>query len=124
MRKGGKMYNTENSDYYGLVDEILEIQYFGIEPSIVVLFKCTWFDNINGLVINKYNLVDMKHASRLQTNDPFYFASKAEQVFFTPYPAVKNETKDLWVVVKTKLRGVFEVTKLKLNHQSRRVLSN
>nr|KAJ0214468.1 hypothetical protein LSAT_V11C400170530 [Lactuca sativa] len=72
----GEMYNAEESDYYGLVDEILEIKYYGIEPSNVVLFKCTW----------------------------------RNKVFYTPYLAMTRETKDLWVVVKTKPRGVFEVT--------------
>lgn len=35
-------------------------------------------------------------------------ASQAEQVFYTPYPCVNNETKDIWAVVKTKPRGVYE----------------
>nr|KAJ0205639.1 hypothetical protein LSAT_V11C500246590 [Lactuca sativa] len=48
--------------------------------------------------------------SRIQTNDPFCLASQAEQVLYTPYPAVTDELKDLWAVVKTKPRGVYEVT--------------
>nr|KAJ0227495.1 hypothetical protein LSAT_V11C100010710 [Lactuca sativa] len=43
----GEMYNGEESDYYGLLDEILEIDYYGIGRSTAVLFKCTWFDNIH-----------------------------------------------------------------------------
>ncbi|CAH1428434.1 unnamed protein product [Lactuca virosa] len=103
-------YFVNESDYYGLVDEILEIKYYGIGPSTVVLFKCTWFDNNNGVIVNKNKMVDVKYKSRLQTNDPFCLASQAEQVFYTPYPAMTRETKDLWAVVKTKPRGVFEVT--------------
>ncbi|XP_052620388.1 uncharacterized protein LOC128126575 [Lactuca sativa] len=37
----GEIYNGEESDYYGLLDEILEIDYYGIGRSTVVLFKCT-----------------------------------------------------------------------------------
>nr|KAJ0196411.1 hypothetical protein LSAT_V11C700384790 [Lactuca sativa] len=106
----GEIYNGEESDYYGLLDEILEIDYYGIGCSTVVLFKCTWFDNIRGVVVNKNKLVDVKPTSRIQTNDPFCLASQAEQVFYTPYPAVTDELKDLWAVVKTKPRGVYEVT--------------
>nr|KAJ0201043.1 hypothetical protein LSAT_V11C600317920 [Lactuca sativa] len=76
----GEIYNGEESDYYGLLDEILEIDYYGIGRSTVVLFKCTWFDNIRGVVVNKNKLVDVK------------------------------PTSHLWAVVKTKPRGVYEVT--------------
>nr|KAJ0224415.1 hypothetical protein LSAT_V11C100046100 [Lactuca sativa] len=106
----GEIYNGEESDYYGLLDEILEIDYYGIGRSTVVLFKCTWFDNIRSVVVNKNKLFDVKPTSRIQTNDPFCLASQAEQVFYTPYPAVTDELKDLWAVVKTKPRGVYEVT--------------
>lgn len=78
----GEMYNAEESDYYGLVGEILEIKYYGIEPSTVVLFKCTWFDNNNGVIFNKNKMVDVKYKSQLQTNDPFCLASQAEQSIF------------------------------------------
>ncbi|KAK9050828.1 hypothetical protein SSX86_030202 [Deinandra increscens subsp. villosa] len=106
----GEMYNAEESDYYGLLEEILELEYFGSGRSIVVLFKCIWFDNNRGVIVNKNKLVDVKPKSRLQTNDPFILASQAEQVFYTPYPAGKSDLKDLWAVVKTKPRGVYEVT--------------
>ncbi|KAI3520702.1 hypothetical protein L1887_10152 [Cichorium endivia] len=106
----GETYNAEESDYYGLVDDILEIEYYGRGHSVVVLFRCTWFDNDHGVIVNQNGLVDVKHKSRLQTNDPFCLASQAEQVFYTPYPATTKETKDKWAVVKTKARGVIEVT--------------
>nr|KAJ0212303.1 hypothetical protein LSAT_V11C400204920 [Lactuca sativa] len=84
----GEMYNSEESDYYRLVDEILELKYFGRGRSTIVMFKCTWFDNENGVVVNKNNMVDVKPKSRLQTNDPFCLASQAEQVFYVPYCGV------------------------------------
>lgn len=59
----GEAYNAEESDYYGLLDEILEIKYYGIGHSTVVLFRCTWFDNGNGVVVNPNGLVDVKHNS-------------------------------------------------------------
>ncbi|XP_076939329.1 uncharacterized protein LOC143607978 [Bidens hawaiensis] len=106
----GETYNDEASDYYGLVDEVLELQYDCNGPHIAVLFKCTWFDNKDGVVVQKNKLVDVKHKSRLKSYDPYILASQAEQVFYTSYPAVTSDTKDLWAVVKTKARHVYEVS--------------
>ncbi|KAL4558827.1 hypothetical protein LXL04_037030 [Taraxacum kok-saghyz] len=102
-------YNAQESDYYGILDEILELEYCGNEHSIALMFKCVWFDNNQGVVVNKNKLVDIKHKSRLQTDDPFIMASQAEQVFYTSYPGVNKETKNLWAVVKVKPRGIYEV---------------
>ncbi|CAH1450858.1 unnamed protein product [Lactuca virosa] len=106
----GETYNAEQeSDYYGIVQEIIEIKYYSSGPSTVVLFNCIWFDNKDGVIVNKNKLIDVKPNSRLQTDDPFCLASQAEQVFYKPYPSMTRETKDKWAVIKTKPRGVFEV---------------
>ncbi|KAI3751293.1 hypothetical protein L2E82_22347 [Cichorium intybus] len=107
----GTAYNDEESDYYGLLDEVLEVDYLGSGRCIVVVFKCTWFDNVRGVKVNKNKLVDIKPKSRLQINDPFVLASQVEQVYYTPYPAVTKDTKDWWAVIKTKPRGIYEVSK-------------
>ncbi|KAJ9561963.1 hypothetical protein OSB04_007123 [Centaurea solstitialis] len=72
-------------DYYGLLEEVLEIEYhgYGLGRCIVPIFKCTWFDTVN--------------------DNPFILASQAEQVYYVPYPS--NSLKDSWSVVKTKPRG-------------------
>nr|KAJ0196362.1 hypothetical protein LSAT_V11C700363440 [Lactuca sativa] len=111
----GETYNVEQeSDYYNILQEILEIEYYSSGPSTVLLFNCIWFDNKDGVIVNKNKLVDVKPKSRLQTDDPFCLASQAEQVFYTPYPSMTNETKDKWAVIKTKPRGVFEVTEAEM----------
>ncbi|KAL4566327.1 hypothetical protein LXL04_030441 [Taraxacum kok-saghyz] len=106
----GTTYNDEESDYFGLLDEVLEVDYLGSERCIVVLFKCTWFDNAQGVKVHQNKLIDIKPKSRLQTNDPFVLASQVEQVYYTPYPAVTRDTKDWWAVIKTKPRGIYEVS--------------
>ncbi|KAL4578884.1 hypothetical protein LXL04_015015 [Taraxacum kok-saghyz] len=106
----GTTYNDEESDYFGLLDEVLEVDYLGSERCIVVLFKCTWFDNAHGVKVHQNKLIDIKPKSRLQTNDPFVLASQVEQVYYTPYPAVTRDTKDWWAVIKTKPRGIYEVS--------------
>ncbi|XP_022003645.1 uncharacterized protein LOC110901103 [Helianthus annuus] len=106
----GEAYNSQECDYYGLLDEILELQYYGNGRSTFVLFYCSWFDVERGVVVNKNKLVDVKSKSRLLINDPFVLASQAEQVFYTSYPSVKSDIKDLWAVVKTKARHIYEVS--------------
>ncbi|XP_052623718.1 uncharacterized protein LOC111889087 [Lactuca sativa] len=57
----GETYNAEQeSDYYGILQEILEIEYYSSGPSTVVLFNCIWFDNKDGVIVNKNKLVDVK----------------------------------------------------------------
>ncbi|KAL4592433.1 hypothetical protein LXL04_005427 [Taraxacum kok-saghyz] len=106
----GTTYNDEESGYYGLLDEALEVDYLRSERCIVVLFKCTWFDNTQGVKVHQIKLIDIKPKSRLQTNDPFVLASQVEQVYYTLYPAVTRDTKDWWAVIKTKPRGIYEVS--------------
>ncbi|KAL4585460.1 hypothetical protein LXL04_010081 [Taraxacum kok-saghyz] len=98
-----------NSDYFRLLNEVLEVEYQGMGRCIVVLFKCTWFDPIEGVkVLTKYNLVDIKYKSRLRNDDPFILASQVEQVYYVPYPSMKG-LKDWWAVIKTKPRGIYEL---------------
>ncbi|XP_076940317.1 uncharacterized protein LOC143609445 [Bidens hawaiensis] len=105
----GEAHIAEESDYYGLLDEVIELQYYGNGPHTVVLFNCTWFDNNRGVIVNKNKLVDVNPKYQLRSNDPFVLASQAKQVFYTSYPAVTRDTKGLWAVVKTKAQHIYEV---------------
>ncbi|KAM0033948.1 hypothetical protein Hdeb2414_s0016g00491721 [Helianthus debilis subsp. tardiflorus] len=105
----GEAYNNEETDYYGLLDEILKLEYNGNGPSTNVLFNCTWFNIYRGVIVNKNKLVDVKHKSRLPGDDKFILASQAEQVFYTPYPTERSDTKDLWAIVKTKARHIYDI---------------
>lgn len=100
-------YNDEETDYYDILDEVIEVEY----PSggRVLVFKYTWFENVHGVKVNKNKLVDIKPKSRLQIYDPFVLASQVEQVYYTPYLDMKRDTKDWWPVIKTKPRGIYEV---------------
>ncbi|CAI9276919.1 unnamed protein product [Lactuca saligna] len=105
----GTCYNETECDYYGLLDEVLEVEYQGIGHCIVVLFKCVWFNPTEGVRVDrKHNLVDIKYKSRLRNEDSFILASQAEQVYYAPYPVMKD-LKDWWAVVKTKPRGVYDL---------------
>ncbi|KAI3754497.1 hypothetical protein L1987_54281 [Smallanthus sonchifolius] len=107
----GAFYNEYESDYYGMIDEILELEYHSnLGTCVVVLFKCSWFDPVNGVRVNRRtNMVDVKPKAMGCVDDPFILASQAHQVYYTPYPSKEKGLKDWWAVVKTTPRGVYEL---------------
>nr|GEV61088.1 hypothetical protein [Tanacetum cinerariifolium] len=105
----GSCYNETECDFYGLLEEVIEVAYRGMGRCVVVLFKCKWFDAGQGVRIdNKHNLVDIKYNSRLINDEPFVLASQVEQVYYAPYSSMTKDLKDWWVVVKTKSRSIYE----------------
>lgn len=108
----GSTYNEFESDYYGLLVDVLEVNYRDSNGRcVVVLFKCDWFEPIQGVRVNrKHNLVDIKYKSKGFQDDPFIRASQAEQVYYAPYPSMTKALKDWWVVVKATPRSIYEVT--------------
>ncbi|GKA84414.1 transposon, En/Spm-like, transposase-associated domain protein [Tanacetum coccineum] len=103
----GVVSDQHESDYYGLLDEIIEVEYDSdLGRCVVVLFKCTWFDPVQGVKVDKKNgMVDIKHTKKGCLDDLYILALQAKQVYYTPYPC----TKDWWAVVKTSPKGVFEL---------------
>ncbi|KAJ9566446.1 hypothetical protein OSB04_002412 [Centaurea solstitialis] len=50
----GSSYGESNeSDYYEMLDDVIEVEYYGAGRCMVVLFKCTWFDTPSGLELTK-----------------------------------------------------------------------
>ncbi|KAI3668105.1 hypothetical protein L6452_43180 [Arctium lappa] len=112
----GSCYDDSEFDYYGLLDDVLEVEYYGVGYCAVVLFKCTWFDSPDGVRVDpKHGLVDIKYKSRLRGEDYYVLASQAEQVYYTPYPSGSKDLKDWWAVVKTKARGIYEVVEMAID---------
>ncbi|GJR46347.1 transposase, Ptta/En/Spm [Tanacetum coccineum] len=106
----GACYNETECNFYGLLEEVIEVAYNGVGRCVVILFKCKWFDAARGVRIdNKHNIVDIKYKSRLINDEPFVLASQVEQVYYTPYPLMTKDLKDWWVVVKTKSKSMYEL---------------
>ncbi|PWA72900.1 hypothetical protein CTI12_AA264830 [Artemisia annua] len=78
----GSVYNDGVSDYYGMLDEVLEAEYHSESArSVVALFKCHWFNPVQGIKVNqKHGLVDIKYKSKLHINDLYVLASQLVQV--------------------------------------------
>ncbi|RDY13672.1 hypothetical protein CR513_01372, partial [Mucuna pruriens] len=94
------------SDFYGNVTDIIQLEYTGFPIMKLVLFKCDWFDNtpnIGTKVHNKYEIVEVRTSRRYnKAYNPFIFAQQVEQVYYTPNPYGHHS----WlVVIKTKTRS-------------------
>ncbi|KAL0282112.1 UNVERIFIED_CONTAM: hypothetical protein Sangu_2970100 [Sesamum angustifolium] len=105
----GSTYSECEVDYNGLLEEVVELEYYGLGHA-VTLFKCHWYDNSDiGLKRHRSGLVEINRKLKLSTNDPFILASQAHQVYFTSFPSTKRERRDWWAVCKVKATGKFKV---------------
>ena len=64
----GTNYNETESDYYGRLIEILQLEYLRLPIKRTILLKCNWFDptiNVGMKVHKQYFLVDVNHKRKL-----------------------------------------------------------
>ena len=109
----GSSYGEDEIDYYGVVEDIIELSYVGNNNNVFV-FRCNWFDPINGVRLDpSYKLVDVKPRSRLQTYEPFILAQQAQQVYYTQYPNKRGRgVREWWAACKVRPR-LFEVEQMR-----------
>lgn len=101
-----------NTDYYGILQEIIEVELPFTPTQKVVMFKCDWFDPTltKGVKVHPhYKLIDINHRRRYSNYDPFILAYQAYQVYYMSYPGVKKPKLDWWNVQKCKARHVVDV---------------
>ncbi|KAL2935152.1 Olfactory receptor 4S1 [Bienertia sinuspersici] len=73
----------ENIDYYGVITDILELQYLG--GNRIVLFRCKWwdvYDKVRGVKTDEYGTVTVNCNRQLKGDEPFILASQARQAFY------------------------------------------
>ncbi|KAG6499607.1 hypothetical protein ZIOFF_039397 [Zingiber officinale] len=105
----GSTINEYEVDYYGVLEEILELNYYGLKD-VIVLFKCHWYDTSDkGMKVHRLGLVEINHKSKLNTNDPFILVAQAQQVYYTRSPTIKQERNDWVTACKVKARGKFDI---------------
>lgn len=96
----------DNVEYYGMLTEILELQFLGGRR--VPLFRCKWVDIFNksrGIKTDVYGLISINLKCLLKTDEPFVLASQASQAFF-----VKDNLMKGWhLVVKVQPRDTYDV---------------
>ncbi|KAK8999233.1 hypothetical protein V6N11_070409 [Hibiscus sabdariffa] len=110
--KGSNYVNGE-SDYFGRLVEVIQIQYPGWPVKSIVLFKCEWFDPRPGVgtkINPKYpSLVEVNEKKRYSGNDIFVLATQATQVYYVNYPSLRRDKQDWLVVIKIKARAIVDI---------------
>ncbi|XP_055962307.1 uncharacterized protein LOC130015688 [Mercurialis annua] len=108
----GSLYGPAESDFYGVLTDIIELEYPALPIKRTVLFKCNWFDptkTVGMLVHPRYNIVDVNHRRRYNKYEPFILAEQSDQVHYLPYPSKKRDKKDWWAVCKIKARSELDM---------------
>jgi hypothetical protein len=69
------------TNYYGIINKILEFTFVVNKELKVVLFDCDWFDRNNGTRQNQFGMVEVKHNERLRGYDTFVLAHQCHTQF-------------------------------------------
>lgn len=107
----GTDYGQCEYDYYGKLDEIVQLEYPGEPIKRVVLFKCSWYDptsNIGTRVHKHHGIVEVNSQRSYSKYEPFILAQQAIQVYYTPYPEKRRDNSNWLVVFKTKARSTID----------------
>lgn len=101
-------HSLDEDDFYGHLQEIIEVEYPGMPIKRVTLFRCHWYDPTttgygHGTKVHKrYKLVDIHHGRSYRNYDPFVLASQASQVYYLSYPNTRQNTIQWKAVCKVK----------------------
>jgi hypothetical protein len=79
------MLGTIGVEYYGIIEEIYELEYEGQVPLTPVIFKCHWFDPGQTRRTPHLGLVEIRYDSVYNAKDVYIVAQQAAQVYHTPY---------------------------------------
>jgi hypothetical protein len=83
INSGVLTVGEDGVEYYGIIEEIIELCFRSTKPLKLVLFKCHWFHPISGVRRSpNIGLVEVKKTSVLPGNEPFIVAQQATQVFY------------------------------------------
>lgn len=95
------------TDFYGILKEIIEVEFPGVVKLKCVLFKCDWFDpTVNrGVRYSKFGVVDINASRRYNKFEPYILASQADQVCFVPYPKIRQSGISWLAAIKVTPRG-------------------
>lgn len=100
----------EDVEYFGVLQEVIELVYYGKKEYKIILFKCDWMNSVNGMNVHEqYKLVVVNHTRKYPKYDPFILAYQAQQVYFAPYLSLRNDRKQWWAMFKVKVRSTFEI---------------
>ena len=87
-------------EYYGRVEAIYELQFYGANPPNVVVFKCCWFQPKDTRRTHEHlGLVEIKQSTHLDVPDVYIMAQQATQVFYLSWACQREKNLEGWYVV-------------------------
>ena len=88
------------TEYYGRVEAIYELLFYGENPPNVVVFKCYWFQPKETRRTHEHiGLVEINQSTHLNVPDVYITAQQATQVFYLPWACQTNPNLKGWDVV-------------------------
>ena len=89
-----------DTEYYGRVEAIYELLFYGENPPNVVVFKCYWFQPKETRRTHEHiGLVEIKQSTHLDVPDVYITAQQATQVFYLSWAYQTNTNLNGWDVV-------------------------
>ena len=90
----------DNVDYFGRIEEIYELNFYGSKPLTPVIFKCHWFDpQVTRRTHSNLGIVEIRQDSTLPGDDVYIVAQQATQVYYLPYACQTKQHLKGWDVV-------------------------
>ncbi|KAL0387631.1 UNVERIFIED_CONTAM: hypothetical protein Sradi_2644900 [Sesamum radiatum] len=75
-------YTDEENDFYGIIEEIIQLTYTLIPNLHIMLFKCHWVDPVRGMKVHpRYHLGNVNFKKLYQKDDPFILAQQEVHKF-------------------------------------------
>jgi hypothetical protein len=90
---------TDGLDYYGRIEEIYELSFYGRTNLHPVIFRCHWFDPGVLRKTPHLGLVEIRQDSIFSRDDVYIVAQQATQVYYTSYACKTREDLKGWSVV-------------------------
>jgi hypothetical protein len=90
----------DDVDYFGRIEEIYELIFYGAKPLTPVIFKYHWFDpQVTRRTHSNLGIVEIRQDSTLPGDDVYIVAQQATQVYYLPYACQTKEHLKGWDVV-------------------------
>jgi hypothetical protein len=76
----------DDVDYFGRIEEIYELNFYGFKPLTPVIFKCHWFDpQVTRWTHSNLVIVEIRQDSTLPGDDIYIVGQQVTQVYYLPY---------------------------------------
>jgi hypothetical protein len=100
MCSGVFTLSLDSVDYFGRIEEIYELNFYGSKPLTPVIFKSYWFDpQLTRQTHSNLGIVEIRQDSTLLGDDVYIVAQQATQVYYLPYACQTKEHLKGWDVV-------------------------